>query len=204
MFGLYRTGLALWVMIFHLLDIPVIGPYAVFSFFALSGFLMTTIMHDTYGYNISGIKRYVINRFLRLYPMYWMVAVVSILAIMFVSKQYSINYKDVLYIPEAIISIIFNGIMIFPSLIPYDIGPRLSPPTWALSIEIFFYICIALGVSRTKEVTQTWVGLSAFYVVLSYVIGLSGPHRYASIFAASLPFSLGSLLFFYKKKFFCL
>jgi hypothetical protein len=30
MYGIYRTMLAFWVMIFHLLPVPVIGGYAVF------------------------------------------------------------------------------------------------------------------------------------------------------------------------------
>ena len=53
--GIYRFLLALNVVIFHLLDVPAIGPFAVFSFFVLSGFLMTLIMKETYGYSLSGL-----------------------------------------------------------------------------------------------------------------------------------------------------
>lgn len=198
MFGFFRTLLALWVMAFHLVDIPVIGPYAVFSFFILSGFLMTTIMHESYGYGIDGIKRYAANRFLRLYPMYWAVAIFSSIAIFIVSEQYSVNYKDELYLPNNIKELIFNTSMIFPSLFPYQVEPRLSPPTWALTIEIFFYICIALGVSKTKGITLSWVGISVLYNALTYIDGLNGSYRYATIFGASLPFALGAWLYFYK------
>lgn len=46
--------LAFEVVVFHLLSVPIIGRYAVMSFFVLSGFLMTTIMHQTYGYTLKG------------------------------------------------------------------------------------------------------------------------------------------------------
>ena len=102
MFGFYRTMLAIWVMVFHLLDIPIIGPYAVYSFFVLSGFLMTTIMHESYGYDSGGLKRYAINRFLRLYPMYWAVAMASILVIIYVTPEYAALYNKTLHIPNSL------------------------------------------------------------------------------------------------------
>ena len=194
--------LALWVMIFHLLSVPVIGSYAVFSFFVLSGFLMTTIMKDTYDYTSDGIKRYTINRCLRLYPMYWVIAIFTLLAISITSPDYSADYKTALSFPESSMDIIFNTIMIFPSLFPYDIEPRLSPPTWALTLEIFFYVCIALGISRTRKITIIWVSISIIYYIFSYVIDLSNAHRYASVYGASLPFSLGALLYYYKEQIF--
>ena len=61
MFGVYRFLLALNVVFYHVLDVPGIGPLAVYSFFVLSGFLMTMIMQQTYGYSVTGIKKYAIN-----------------------------------------------------------------------------------------------------------------------------------------------
>ena len=204
MFGLFRTMLALWVMIFHLLDIPVIGPYAVFSFFVLSGFLMTTILHESYGYDFDGVRRYAINRFLRLYPMYWAAAIASIIAIAFATPEFAKLYKSSMYIPDNFKDILLNTSMIFPDIFPNNITPRLSPPTWALTIEIFYYICIALGISKTKGLTLIWVGLSMVYFSLSYIFDAGGAHRYSSIFAGTLPFSLGSALYFYKTEIFSL
>lgn len=71
MFGTYRTLLAVMVIFLHLGGMPVIGGYAVFGFYILSGYLMTLIMHKNYGYTRDGVARYAINRFLRIYPIYW-------------------------------------------------------------------------------------------------------------------------------------
>ncbi|MBU6257221.1 MAG: acyltransferase, partial [Burkholderiales bacterium] len=198
MFGFYRTILAISVMAFHLLGIPVIGTYAVFSFFVLSGFLMTTIMHETYGYDLQGIKRYAANRFFRLYPMYWAAALFSIAVILIASSAYAYAYKDTMQIPHRISSIVFNLTMIFPARFPYTVDPRLSPPTWALTVEIFFYICIGLGLSRTRNRTFGWLGASLVYLAWSYIDGQGESYRYANIPAASLPFALGALLYFVK------
>lgn len=82
MFGAWRLMLAFEVVIFHLFMIPIIGPYAVISFFVLSGFLMTTIMQKTYGYTAKGMGVFALNRLLRLYPNLWFACLVTIGAIL--------------------------------------------------------------------------------------------------------------------------
>lgn len=199
MFGAYRTMLAIWVMAYHLLKIPTIGGYAVFAFFTLSGFLMTTVMHNSYGYDIRGMKGYLKNRFLRLYPMYWMTILLSTIIILFVGGEFAKTYHTALYLPSSIADLITNITMIFPVLFPYDLEPRLSPPTWALTLELFFYLCIALGISKNIKRTIIWVFSSIVYYISTYLLDLGEGHRYGSVFAASLPFSLGALLFFKKE-----
>ncbi|MFT5239279.1 MAG: peptidoglycan/LPS O-acetylase OafA/YrhL [Candidatus Promineifilaceae bacterium] len=71
MFGTYRALLAFMVVALHLGGVPIIGPYAVFGFYILSGYLMTTIMHTRYGYSPVGFLQYAVNRALRIYPAYW-------------------------------------------------------------------------------------------------------------------------------------
>ncbi|MFT5878199.1 MAG: peptidoglycan/LPS O-acetylase OafA/YrhL [Dokdonia sp.] len=191
--------LAYWVMIFHLISIPLIGQYAVFSFYVLSGFLMTTIMHETYGYHFDGLKSYATNRFLRLYPIYWAVLIFSIIIVLLVSEPYSIKFKDSIRIPINLEEALYNVTMIYPALSPGEIQPRLSPSTWALTVEIFFYICIGLGISKTRERSITWLSVSVLYFIISYAASLSDSHRYFTILAASLPFSLGAIAYHFKK-----
>jgi len=76
MFGTYRTLLALMVVALHLGGLSM-GGYAVFGFYVLSGYLMTLIMQNNYGYSALGFYKYALNRFLRIYPIYWVSIVFS-------------------------------------------------------------------------------------------------------------------------------
>ena len=198
MFGILRTYLAFWVVIFHLLNIPILGGYAVYGFYMLSGFLMTTIMHNSYGYTLLGIRKYLFNRGLRLFPIYWAVALISILIIIVLGESWTSVYTESFYLPKTPGEIMQNISMVFVSLIPNENTPRLAPPTWALTVEMFFYILIALGISKTEKRVLTWIFISLVYTIFTYVINLDSSYRYFPIYAASLPFSIGSWLFFRK------
>ena len=86
MFGTYRILLALTVVFVHFTQIADLsGLYAVFGFFVLSGYLMTLIMNETYGYTAAGIGAYALNRFLRIYPIYWFSCLIAIGIVLLIS-----------------------------------------------------------------------------------------------------------------------
>ncbi|WOJ98282.1 acyltransferase [Congregibacter brevis] len=192
--------LAYWVMVFHLVDIPVIGGYAVYAFFVLSGFLMTAIMQESYGYSARGLSRYALNRFLRLYPAYWFVLCITVILLLLTDQVYIRAYKDVLFLPESVGQFLANASMIYPSYFPAEFEPRLSPPTWALTIELIFYATIGLGASKTIKRTTVWLAASLTYYAATYIFDLNGYHRYGAIPAASLPFALGALAYHFRKE----
>lgn len=196
MFGAYRTFLALMVVALHLGGIPKIGAYAVFGFYCLSGYLMTLIMQTNYGYTASGIGKYALNRFLRIYPIYWASILFSAALIFYMGSEYTSTYHESIYLPGDLFELLKNLLLFFP----FRESPRLTPPAWALTVEIFFYICIGLGASKTKHITLVWFVLSIVYHLLALIFQLGWEHRYFTIFAASLPFSTGALIFHYKKE----
>lgn len=203
MFGLYRTVLAIYVMAFHVLGIPSIGPYAVYAFFILSGFLMTTIMHDSYGYSTLGFKKYAINRFLRLYPVYWALLVITCLVIVYIAGQsFSADYHGSIRLPSDSYEFFTNLAMIFPTG-GLSVDPRLHPATWAITIELFYYVLIGLGLSRSKNITLVWFAASVVYAFYPLTYG-SLDIGYRDIWGASLPFSIGALIYFYKEEIFSL
>ncbi|MCM2681483.1 acyltransferase family protein [Echinimonas agarilytica] len=197
MFGTYRTLLALMVVALHLGGFKVMGGYAVFGFYMLSGYLMTLIMQESYGYSIQGVRKYAANRFLRIFPSYWFSVALSIALIAIVGNEFSTNYLKSLDMPGNAADWFRNIFLFFP----FQEAPRLTPPAWALTVEIFFYILIGLGLSRSKRIVYAWFVLSLIYHVIAYVNNWSWEHRYFSIFAASLPFSAGALIYHTKRKF---
>ena len=197
MFGTYRTLLAMMVVVFHLGGVFALGYYAVFGFYILSGYLMTYIMQNNYGYNLRGRASYALNRFLRIYPVYWVSAVVSLLLIYIFGQQYTTYYHSQIYTPNNLESILRNIFLFFPN----KQSPMLTPPAWALTVELFFYICIGLGLSKNPRITFVWFVISVIYTIWLNFKGLGLEYRYFSIVAASLPFSTGALVFHYRHKF---
>lgn len=195
MFGFYRLYLAVVVALYHYYDLPSVGMWAVVSFFVLSGFLMTTIMNESYGYTGAGVRRYAVNRWLRLYPSYYFVAIVSVGVFMLIPTD-----SNAKFLPYNAGEMLANITMIFPSFYPIEYLPRVVSPTWALTIEIFFYTLIALGISRNKTITTIWAGLSLLYVAYSgFAVGSLPGIGYGNVLQASLPFSLGAALYYYKQ-----
>lgn len=199
MFGLWRTALAIEVVAQHLLHIPIIGFYAVFSFFVLSGFLMTAIVHGTYGYSFTGFLRYLSNRALRLLPNYWFALGVSLILIGWLGADTVAHYNLAIARPQSLGSCIENLSMIFWNWLPKDETPRLVPLAWALTVEISYYVLIGLGASRTRMTSFIWLILSFVYVVvIRQIHPEGGGYLYDAIPAGSLPFSVGALAWHFR------
>ena len=183
--------MAINVILLHIFGVPSLGNYSVSFFFILSGFLMTHIMQNTYGYNLNGVKKFWINRVLRLYPIYWIILILTVLLI-FIFKDVVRN--ESMFIPTNFGSWISNLSIIYPNLIPHRINPRLIPPSWALTNELVFYLLISLGISKTRTRTFLWLLLGILYFVFTYFYK-TGTWRYSAIPASSLPFAIGATLY---------
>lgn len=198
MFGFFRLYLAVIVALYHYFALPAVGLWAVVSFFVLSGFLMTTIMNESYGYTLKGVRKYAINRWLRLFPSYYFVALFSLIVFFCLPSE-----ENTRFVPDDLTETIANVTMIFPSFYPGEYIPRLVHPTWALTLEIIFYALIALGISKNKSATVTWFVLSIGYLIYtSSVSGRISGLGYGNVLQASLPFSLGALIYHYKQYFY--
>lgn len=195
MFGTYRTLLALFVIMSHLMSITVIGQYAVHGFFILSGYLMTHIMTRNYGYTFAGMQAFCINRFLRLFPSYWFLCVLILPILYFAGIQNASAFNYNMGIPSDAMTWLQNLSMIYVDIVPMKVNPRLSPPTWALTVEILFYVLIAVGLSKTFTRCLIWLCLSMVYMAMTHYLELENSYRYSAWMAGSLPFAAGAMLF---------
>jgi peptidoglycan/LPS O-acetylase OafA/YrhL len=82
MLGSFRLLLALLVVMAHLAEgttfVSHMGVFAVFGFYVISGYLMTLVLHEVYHFDFSSFWA---NRFLRLFPTYYLVALASLLVV---------------------------------------------------------------------------------------------------------------------------
>ncbi|WP_419569491.1 acyltransferase family protein [Rheinheimera sp.] len=200
MLGLLRFYFAIIVMVLHLfLGVHAIGIYAVFGFYIMSGYLITRIMHESYSYTWRGISYFIANRCLRLYPVYWIVCLLSIGLIFYIGEDIVRGYHPQIYIPSTTGSYLQNIFMAFIAWYPNEVSPRLVPPTWALAVEIFMYLLIAAGISKSFFRVKIWIFFSICYVGYSFYTGEPWGSRYYPAAAASLPFSVGAAIYFLTK-----
>lgn len=198
--GLLRFLLALFVVAQHLGGVKFLGASAVQVFFILSGYLMTSVMVRTYGYTPKGIGRFWINRALRLYPSYFLILLYTMGVLAWLGPDLAQELTSVLYWPATSGEWLQNITMLYGDVLPIRAQPRLSPPTWALTLELVCYLLISLGITRSPRAAWIWLGLGVLYLL--WALTLSGHPRqwgYAAIPAAFVPFALGALLCHFRQ-----
>ena len=198
--GTVRFLLAMAVAVFHLALIPKIGHMAVQAFFVLSGYLMTLVMHSSYDYSPVGFGRFWLNRILRLYPMYLLVLVLMIGLIVIIGEPTVRRFDEFVYLPSTAGDWLQNVTFIYVNWFPSWEAPRLLPPSWALTMEMFYYFLISLGLSRWKSITWIWFALSLGWFAWVIATDQSFLYGYYHIASASLPFSMGALFWHYHQE----
>ncbi len=165
--GLFRLLLSFAVVITH--TYPVLGfafgnpVIAVRSFFVISGFYMALILSQRYAH----YRDFVSSRFLRLYPLYWAVLLLTILAGIgahfvsghwgelqdFVAAWPQLDWSSRLAVIGSNLTIIGRNTLMFLGIDPQSglltyaqsyelpVWPfLLIPQAWTLGIEIAFYL----------------------------------------------------------------
>jgi peptidoglycan/LPS O-acetylase OafA/YrhL len=187
-FGIYRTLLATAVLVDHFWSAPGAGGVAVFSFFCLSGFLMTLLMTGPYR---GRPFAFYLNRVLRLYPMYLATGALTLLV------ASAIPLQTLITIPGDAIS--FARQLFYVVRIE---DPGIVPTGWAVTNELVFYILIGLGVSRNLKFTAIWLACSAILVtIISARYGMWLLSLYFPWWSPALPFAFGALLAHLARRF---
>ena len=158
---------------------------------------MTYIMQRNYGYTVRGIVGYGLNRFLRIYPMYWVACLVAIAVLASLDPAATTGINKSFSMPGAPAEWFRN----LGLVLNIATSPVLISPAWALTVELFFYACIGLGLSRFRFSTLLWFLLSAAYTAFMVITDASWGQRYYSVGAASLPFATGALIYHWREKF---
>jgi peptidoglycan/LPS O-acetylase OafA/YrhL len=210
MFGTYRFLLALAVFQAHLWQSGCLwlGWDAVFSFYTLSGFLMTVVLHETYGFTWRGHAAFCLNRFLRVYPSFYFITLAILLHIWCIGP---LTFPSATIMPETIWEYIPWITIVGHAWITYDYMENYWYHTlifnaWSLSIEVVCYALLAFYFGRTQQRLWSLFLLGIITVSLSncFPTGLHPyeNHRFQShygvIEAGFVPFASGGLLYFYR------
>lgn len=197
--GILRLLLALSVVATHCGAIwkfnLVGGQVAVQSFYIISGFYMSLILNEKYIGQNNSYKLFISNRFLRLYPIYWVVLLGTLLACVaaaILTKGHSYgkfdsyllvkpNILSFAYLAVTNIIIFGQDVVMFLGITPengnlfftsnfWNTKPPLHsflfvPQAWTLGLELTFYLLAPYIVRRG----HTFV---AALIVLSFLLRL--------------------------------
>jgi peptidoglycan/LPS O-acetylase OafA/YrhL len=186
------------------------GQIAVFGFYTLSGYLMTRVLNNRYGFTWRGTAAFLINRFLRLWPAYCVIMGLALLALQFLPLS---NFFFVIRTPRAIAEIVTNITVVGQVSFDFIQWLPLAKPlvtSWSLSIELCSYLLLAFYFARspTRLLTLAALGVigmaaSTTWCALGPDAGRYGPYcfqnRYGVIQAGFVPFACGGLFHFYEK-----
>jgi peptidoglycan/LPS O-acetylase OafA/YrhL len=195
--GSWRFFLAFLVAISHLWGGMIHGPaaYAVWGFFLISGYLMTLGMSTRYADGWAGLRDYAINRFLRIYPSYYVACVLGLVALLWL-PQYGVNPA------------VLNADFVLPQhwrdwatnalLLPlWGAGNLLVPVSSALGVEVGAYLLVPL---MARSPAAPWIAL-----ILSGLLNLQHgiePQtftvRYSMFLTIIMAFAAGSLIAHYR------
>ena len=152
MTGLLRLFLAILVLISHLGiyfgDLNE-GVFAVVVFYILAGHVVTFLYSKKFRGNIKTFYR---DRFLRIFPVYWLIAILYICFLLITKYGNPIfNFENLVLnlslIPINYYMYIYNKIIVLTSTNP---PWYLIPPAWSLGAEFQFYLLVPFLLRYSK------------------------------------------------------
>lgn len=187
--GAFRFFLAFLVAISHLWEDMLPGPaaYAVWGFFVLSGFLMTLVLRNKYGITREGIKNYLFNRWLRIYPSYIVGCLFGIVILFVLRGENTTVLNPAFFFPERIIDYVGNIIMS-----PFHLRGYFVPVAGALFTEVWAYMLMPFSASSKSA---AWLGLIlSIFANCNYGFEIASfADRYSLFAPAIIGFFVGSL-----------
>jgi peptidoglycan/LPS O-acetylase OafA/YrhL len=148
--GTWRLVLAWLVIVNHtagLRDISTnleIGKVAVATFFFISGFLMPLTFDTHYrAYGpLAGSRKFYVNRFLRIYPIYWASLALTLLAVLHYGPtlmEHATTYDALSQVRTYLSNILLLGLN---QTRAWGGDFRFNPPAWTLDVELQYYALV--------------------------------------------------------------
>ncbi|MBS0248959.1 MAG: acyltransferase [Proteobacteria bacterium] len=183
---------------------------AVFAFYTLSGYLMTRVLNERYGFSWSGTGAFMLNRALRLGPAYYAILAATLMALTVLPLQ---DFHPLIRMPSTAADIVTNALVFGQVTFDYAQWAPLAKPlitSWSLSIEMCCYLLLAIYFARSPRrlIAFAAIGVVLCAVATAQAVGTGdekayGPYflqnRYGVVQAGFLPFAAGGVFYFYRE-----
>ena len=159
--------------------LPELGVFGIDIFFVISGFILTSSIQSAQAKGPLRLGEFVSRRAIRIYPMYWLVALLG--AVHAISKHQTFGAK---YLP---------GLFLAP--LNVGIYPNTVNGAWTLVFEVFFYsiLCLSIACLPKHAILATVVTLCTLALVGS-VTSVKGAFTDVAFNGILLEFVFGCLL----------
>jgi peptidoglycan/LPS O-acetylase OafA/YrhL len=197
MFGTLRLLLALMVVLSHLPASGYLlhfGFYAVRGFFVISGFVITAGLNEVYGFDG---KSFWTNRILRLLPPYFIVCLLTLLAISWFPADagaYLSTWRTDSPAADTMLNLL---------VIPLEYSEthfRLVPPYWSVAVELQMYILLFIAAARSEKLALATLWFGVVYHLACIGSDLDFTARYSAAPSAALSFAAGAVAYFWCKR----
>jgi len=168
---------------------------AVEGFFVISGYLMALIQ-DQHKYKTK--TTFWKSRFLRIYPIYWMVLALSLLASLLIPEIGRPHLKSALEFSPLNFLLLGLDVVIMLALTggPTSTSNIVVPQSWTLSLELYFYMLVPwLTKLKTKWLATVCIAVLFTKFVLYVTTGLRDPWSYR-FFPLEIGFFLWGMLMY--------
>lgn len=217
--GIIRILLAIIVVIHHsnapFRYIHLSAALAVQAFFVISGFYMTLVLKEKYINRNNSYFLFIFNRFLRIYPTYWLILIITIVLSYF---WFYNGFQSGFRIYQSHYHYSQNGIFLYAG--PIDIlrdftilfrsdylqinenlrQQLLLGQAWTLIVELLFYLAAPFIVKRIRVIIPLFlVSLSLHFLIGHYTLIHNFPMTESFFPAVLFYFLLGSLSFYLYK-----
>ena len=199
---MYRCVLACLVVVTHAGPEAFgrVGLYAVFAFYILSGYVVSFILHNSYLPMPEGLKKYALNRALRIFPAYWVAMLFSLLLLSAFPGE-ALEVYPLYKMPEDIRDWLWNitTIGMTDPLTGAFNQTGIIPIAWSLGIELIYWVLMPKFLVN-GQARRRFLWFSVGYTALGVSVGIYFHHfaqtvQFTNVFAAALPFCTGLLLF---------
>ncbi|QZE14826.1 acyltransferase [Halosquirtibacter laminarini] len=174
----FRGLCALFVMLYHMNVTDTITEFSFFRnskifvefFFVLSGFVLAHVYAFENKYDF---KKYIKARFLRLYPLHFVMFSLFIVLQLVKLLLYNLGITSFEVLPFSEKSSILNiatNLLLLQSWTPYTYHLSFNAPSWSISIEFYLYILLFISfLIFRKYKLISWVLISSTSFILLYL-----------------------------------